>query len=413
MDLLNNFFQNLIKDNFGNTYKITPANWNSQILKLNAKIILFTAIFYGIIALVSLIILSIIFDYWVNWIFYIIIPIVISIICNKSTVDDSGFIEIKPGHFGLILILGQTQGSMDEPYFLEEGDYREIFKIPFYQKIFSAIQVGKRLKPMEFVYKQVKTSDSAPYSGTHSFLPIIENPYQYVALVLSTSEDEVKNMVEEISLEAMNETFDNYSVKYIAETKNISDILKENYLEIIGFHDDCKDTHGVDFYSKKQFSGDLFTINETGLAGKFLLKTFNPPPEIKESYTKLGGADAEKRTTIINAKAKAEATKIQAHADKMRVELEGAAQAEKEYKIAQATQKIFNESLNENLISMGEENRTKAIHHAALTANHYAYESLSAIGNSDGSPITEGALERVMALALGVIPKNGEKLNKK
>lgn len=293
--MFQNFFSMFLIHRFDSSEGISPQEWNDKVLTLNIIITIILAILFSLLGILFIAIFSFLTTISLPGEMYWLTPVVILIttiiFANRH---ETQYFQIQQGYYGLIVILGKKVGSLNEPYHLEEGDFRQLMPIPYYNfnRILDAIQVPKKLPAMEFEYKDNKTKDGIALHGKYSVIPDIYDPWEYTDFELSAGEDGVRSIISEISLSVMDTTFDEYTIEDIFAVKDASTKVKENYYKNLEKHDECQGPK-KNFWTNQTSSGkssseisycDIFSIANTGLNAHFLIKTVVAPEKVAEAY---------------------------------------------------------------------------------------------------------------------------------
>jgi len=395
----------------GNETRITPERWNDRTLIIN---IIVGAIVHGLGFLLAIIVLSIVIfsvgseftlgDYVLtisNFSKFTIVGLTLLFFIYSTyrkvlhEANSTDYLEIGNGYYGIINLLGKPRGSLDESFVLTPGSYRNIADFGFLAKdVFSIVTIDMRLYPMEFEYSGVKSKDGSKFSGKHSFLPFVFDPWLYHQLLFSIGYEGIVNFIEEISLENLYTTFDEFHSEEIMggreielvsdykDTFNISLALRDNYLKSLSQNSDCRregdhQNHLVNFYNGEKIRGktkapfDVYCIDATGLVGRFLLKTFDASDELQRAYDEKAAAVAN----IIKAEREALAKKETVDNDREMIE------------------RLVGSTLDEYAIRLGsdykvtEEAIRAAKEDAMIIVDSFSEEKIYRLSNGDGKSI--------------------------
>lgn len=399
-------------ENFLNEFSkktIRPTDWDGIIFWFNVRYIAIEAVLITVIGGLILSILNFLPFINLNGMFFVVSLVIAIMRIMKHKEKFLNFLEVPVGNIGMITLLGEIKGSIDEDnqYHLVPGKYRDIVDIIFYKNIFDVIIPPTRFDNFDYHFEEVYTKDGVSIKGTHTGRPQLVDPWAWCQLMLATKDLNIHNKkVEDVSLEAMNNAADNLTLRGIlkaeGEDHDGSDDFKNEYQkeleELLQLHpykkpflsdiDWDRERKERETDEKKRDTTKIFYFPETGLNIMFNIKTRSPMDlDLKEALAAEALATERKKAVVIDAEAEKE---------KLILEGQGKANAEKE--IANAAAEAY-ETAFRKFKDLDLSNEVAA-QKAALSANLYASEVLTEIGNSDGSPISGGGLDLVKIIAL-------------
>lgn len=445
------FFTDFVPNNFpvnnsGNQkeYEISPGKWSDKIMLLNVIFTATNAVLVLISVLVTLYLTSKLFEieyigtmkfYKVQWTLSIVSSVAYLYLINSKP---SEFIRVPQGNIGVIYVLGNRAGGMDIPYHTTQGDFRDSVSIPFFGKIFDIFPVPIMFNNQDASFQNVAASGGPLIEGTYSYTKNLVNPFEYADRELATKKESIDGndsshnlLIEDISLQVLNNTFDDHTVSEMYNSKDgaktIKDSFQKEFLELKK-RDSCicseKNLFGKAIHSPT-FS-DSYYINGTGLNVAFQLKThIVMDKELLKSLNRgeINEAEGEaeviaakftKTANIIKAKGRAIETeinaKVDAEAEALKVEKVGDAQNEVEKKRLQITDEMFQKAYQE-LRKDPEITEAAARQEARAIAGSMDSEISVIVGGPDGKQLNDqiGGLLSVFAAKLaGMNPKERE-----
>lgn len=342
------YISNLILEHplLKNNRSITPEEWEEVIAPLNVKINFINGLIEGVLAFIIFGILLHLVGIFFLWAL-IIVPVIIIVKFKKAIAKGDISITVKNGSKGVITLFGNRKGKLDvNNILLADGKFRQIANISIlYSDIFGTVTLPKKLPSFEYTYKNVLTNDVVSINGEHSFFGIITDPYVFVDFSLSTMVEgkdplqEIENYVEEISLAAMKNAFDELGHSAVVGkggTEALLDKYKEALMDFEKRNKDCTYAK-CEFYSGEHHPShrpgskedEAMDMPQIGITGSFLIKTAELPGDLQKTYNEAAGMG--KFTEIELAKAEAAAARIrkegEANADAKALLIEKSAEA--------------------------------------------------------------------------------------
>ncbi|MCA9351379.1 hypothetical protein KC929_01195 [Patescibacteria group bacterium] len=385
MDKIFNFFGAF---NNINMYRITPRIWERNAWRFSL----------GYIAIELLVIttgLGLILSLFIGWNAFIVSGVVGIIRLVMQVQSTNGFMEVPYGYYALGKIQGEVQGKFKgKQYHLIEGKYRYLSKIIFFGDIFSMVLFPKEYPNRDVNFLNIKTKDGILLLGTKTLRKANVNPWKTTSLMLSTA-NEIKTVedmnkiidekIEDISLQAINNACDNMTLQQVMKAGDGSDgtdrFVKQFNSELGKLTQlTPKEPHFLT--GQKSRLEDEFYFDEVGLNVAVSIKTLVPMDK-----------------DVINALK----VEVVAGAEKVRLILEGEGKAAAERELARQITEAYKDAY-QKLVLSGVDPKV-AQQKAALIANLYAHETVTEIGNSDGTPI-QFDLAKIFALIKSFWTKN-------
>jgi hypothetical protein len=304
-----------------NNKNTIPDDWEDIVAPLNIKILNISSAIVGLLITIFLGILLSLIDVHI---LYSLLGFPIGFYRNYKSAIDKGdrFITIPNGHRGVITLFGNAKGELGvNNILLADGNFRQIADISvLITNIFGAVTLPKAFQSFEFTYVKSLSSDSVEFSGAHSFMGFITNPYIFTDFVLAAMEedkkplDAIKIYIENISRAALKNAYDEIPSYKIAGKKGTEKLIKQYRKALIDFdkfNKDCAPAKpefvtGIihQCHKPETIHDEAMDIPQIGITGSFLIETSELPEELQKLYNKAAG----NKKMIENEKAKSKAT---------------------------------------------------------------------------------------------------------